>query len=590
MSTRKRTPSRRSLRPAAEGLETRRVLSSYSTTPSATVSGTDADGDKWTLTLYGPGTMNVVDKNGEAFTRANADTPDLINTITVAGTVTHSSRLVGRVEKSASGDGKVFFQNLNIQNNGAFDQIDANWVQRRGTLAQNGIALVDIPDFWLGRTNTATPTTNSDIHANFKLAGGISAPEGINVLRFGGVDVNYTPAGGTALANSGQSNEFLVNLGLPVTTGTTIIVDAVRTNAGTSTSTTGATTVNQQSVTFLVTGRINLFQANAIDGATATGLIPTQFTPGATTTQAGGTYLISQGGDVTGQIGYVRVGGNATNFTTFATASSIFASTAGDTLDPKITNFMIGGETNNVMLIAPAGSRDVSFGRGMDNVIINSHFIQHLHANRGAVNSSVTSSRELKELKLGGDLVNSFIQSGYTQSLTSQAVAFSSGGGAFNGVAPQNISNRTFNDFAGQALPSAHGGGGINAQIAGNVINSVVSVSVDPDPSGINNPGEFEAVTSRRFPFGAPQNIVLPRGYINAKVEGEIDNSAIQGSIVSTDVPSDTAFFAKHVSVVKGATFPPKVDTAPFSRKLQYGRAQDALKGLWNVGGARGRA
>jgi hypothetical protein len=569
----------------AEGLETRQVLSSYSTIPTAMVSGTDADGDRWTLTLYGPGTMNVVDQDGDAFTKANASDPNLINTITVAGTVTHSSRLVGRVEQASGGDGKVFFQNLNIQNNGAYDNIDTSYVQRRSTQAQNGISLVDMPSFWLGRTSTATPTTQSDVHAGFKLAGGITAPEGINVLRFGGVDVNYTPTGATGLTKSGQNNEFIVNLGLPVSTGASIILDAVHTDASASTNTQGQTTVNQQSVSFLVTGRLNLFQANAITGATDPNLVPTQFVPGAPSPLAGGTYVVSQGGAVTGMIAYVRVGGDATNFTTFATSSSIFASGAGDSLDAKITNFMIGGETNNVMLIAPAGSRDVSFGQGMDNVVINSHIIEHLHANRGAVNSKVTVSRTLDNLKLGADLVNSFIQSGYSQSLTSQAVSYSTGGGAFNGVAPKAIDSRSFNTFAGQALPSAHGGGGINAQIAGSVINSVVSVSVDPDPSGINDPGEFERVESKRFPFGAPQNIVLPRGYIFAKVEGEIDNSGLQGTIVSPDIPSDSAFFAKRVSVEKGAVLPPKVDTAPFSRKLQYSKAQDALKGLWHVQG-----
>ncbi|WP_165252626.1 hypothetical protein [Paludisphaera soli] len=564
------------------------MLSAYSTIPSAVVSGTDADGDRWTMTLYGPGTLNVVDPTGQAFTQANAATPDLIHTITVAGTVTHASRLVGRVEAAAGGDGKVFFQNLNVQNNGAFGQIDANNVQRRGNTAQNGIALVDMPDFWLGRNSPSASTISSDIHSGFFLAGGITAPEGINVLRFGGVDVNYTPAGATPLVNSAQKNEFVVNLGLPVSTGTTIIVDSVTTNAGTSVASGSTTpTVNQQSVTFLVSGRINLFQANQINGNTAPGLAPTQFNPSATTPTAGGTYLVSQGADVTGQIGYVRVGGAATNFTTFALASSIFSGSPGDVLDPKVTNFLIGGETNNVMLIAPGGSRDVSFGRGMDNVVINSQWIEHLHANRGAVNSKVTVSRTLDNLKLGGDLVNSLIQSGYTQTLSAEAnspgSAFSAGGGAFNGVAPKAIDSRTFNSFAGQSLPSAHGGGGINAQIAGSVVNSVVSVSVDPDPSGLNDPGEFQQVTSKRFPFGAPENVVLPRGYIYAKIEGEVDNSAIQGTLVSPDVPSNTAFFAKHVDVVKGATFPPKVDSAPFNRKLQYGKAQNALKGLWKV-------
>jgi len=575
----------------AEGLETRQVLSAYSTIPSASVSGTDADGDRWTLTLYGPGTINVVDPTGQAFTKANASTPDLIHTITVAGTVTHASRLVGRVDAGPSGDGKVFFQNLNVQDNGAFSQIDPNNVQRRGTSAQNGIALVDMPDFWLGRTSSTASTTSSDVHSGFFLAGGIAAPGGVNVLRFGGVDVTYTPAGATPLVNSAQKNEFVVNLGLPIITGTSIIVDRVITDAGVSTSNnssgTPTQTVNQQSVTFLVTGRLNLFQANQIDGNTATGLAPTQFDPTADTPTAGGTYVVSQGSDVTGQIGYVRVGGSATNFTTFALATSIFSGSPGDTLDPKVTNFMVGGETNNVMLIAPGGSRDVSFGLGMDNVVINSQWIQHLHANRGAVNSKVTVSRTLDNLKLGGDLVNSFIQSGYTQSLSSEASSpgsvFSSGGGAFNGVAPRAIDNRTFNSFAGQSLPAAHGGGGINAQIAGSVVNSVVSVSVDPDPSGLNDPGEFQKVTTRRFPFGAPENVVLPRGYINAKIEGEVDNSGIQGFLVSPDIPSNTAFFAKHVDVVTGAVFPPKVDTAPFSRKLQYSKAQNALKGLWKV-------
>lgn len=577
MSTRKRTPSRRSFRPLAEGLEIRQVLSSYSGIKSASVSGTDADGDRWTLTLYGPGTINVVDQQGNAFTQANAATPDLINTITVAGTVTHSSRLVGRVEKGAGGDGRVFFQNLNIQNNGAFSKIDPTWVDRKSTQAQNGIALVDMPDFWLGHTSTAKPSTTSQVHSGFSLAGGITAPEGVNVLRIGGVDVNYTPSGGTPLVNTGQDNEFVVNLGLPATTGTSIILNSVVTNASSTTSTstgTPVTTINQQSVSFLVTGRVNLFQANEIDGNTTNNLSPTQFSSSASSPKAGGTYLVSQGGDVTGQIGYVRVGGNATNFTTMALATSVFSQNAGDTLDPKITNYMIGGETNNVMMLAPGGSRDVSFGRGMDNAVINSSWISHLHANRGAVNSKVTVSRTIDNMKLGSDLVNSFIQSGYSQAISAGAT------GAFNGQAPANIDSRTFNNFVGQSIPSAHGGGGINAQIAGSVVNSVVSVSVDPDPSGINDPGSFEDVTSKRFPFGAPQNIVLPRGYINAKIEGDIDNSAISGSIVTT---ADQAFYAKHVKVVKGATLPPKVDTAPFNRKLQYGQAQGALKGLYNV-------
>src|SRR3954463_5367592 len=166
MSTRKSTPSRRSLRPQAESLETRQLLSSLSTTPSATVSGTDTKGDRWTLRLYGPGTMNVVDANGNAFTSATRNTPHDINTITVSGTVTSQSRLVGKVTFVPTGsDGRVFFQQLTIAPTGAYPFLDPNLVRPRVTTPQNGIAAVDMPRFWLGDTSGVAPTLNSNFHS-----------------------------------------------------------------------------------------------------------------------------------------------------------------------------------------------------------------------------------------------------------------------------------------------------------------------------------------------------------------------------------------------------------------------------------------
>jgi len=85
-------------------LEVRQLLSALSTQPSAKVSGTDIDGDVWTLTLYGPGTINVSNSNGFAFTKDSRDIPDLINTITVGGSISAQTRLVGKVKKSAGGD------------------------------------------------------------------------------------------------------------------------------------------------------------------------------------------------------------------------------------------------------------------------------------------------------------------------------------------------------------------------------------------------------------------------------------------------------------------------------------------------------
>ena len=56
MSMRKHPGRSRALRPSAEGLEGRQLL-------SATVSGIDTAGDHWTLTLSGQGTLQVVKQN-----------------------------------------------------------------------------------------------------------------------------------------------------------------------------------------------------------------------------------------------------------------------------------------------------------------------------------------------------------------------------------------------------------------------------------------------------------------------------------------------------------------------------------------------
>ena len=46
-------------------------------------------------------------------------------------------------------------------------------------------------------------------------------------------------------------------------------------------------------------------------------------------------------------------------------------------LDAKISNYYIGGQTQNVLLVAPSGSRNIAFGLGMDNVTISS--LTHRH-------------------------------------------------------------------------------------------------------------------------------------------------------------------------------------------------------------------
>src|SRR5262249_15123135 len=153
----------------------------------------------------------------------------------------------------------------------------------------------------------------------------------------------------------------------------------------------------QDYATFLVTGRLNLFQANEIDGNTTAGLVPTQLVNSSPTNGAspGGTFVVSQGGAATGQIGDVRIGGSATNFTTFVTEDPLNVAAAEGQLDAKISNFYIGGQTNNVLLVAPSGARNISFGLGMDNVTISSLIISSLRANRDALSSNITVSRSI---------------------------------------------------------------------------------------------------------------------------------------------------------------------------------------------------
>ncbi|MGC1719141.1 MAG: hypothetical protein WA746_09145, partial [Isosphaeraceae bacterium] len=436
----------------------------------------------------------------------------------------------------------------------------------------------------------------------------------------------FTPAGGTPLDQTPQNNEFVINLGPPIAGGTSIIVNKVITGAGLVTPSSGTPTVFQESVTFVVAGRINLFQANEIDGDTGTAsngssLVPTQFaappvTPTVSPLLPGGTYLVSDvlsgSALTTGQIGDIRIGGNATNFTAFALETDTFTPppSVDPVTGPQVSNFFIGGQTDNVILVAPSGSRNVFFGQGMDNVFINTEFIQNLQANRGAVGSAVTVKRNIGNMVMGGDVINTVIQSGYDQDLSAvanspvtsiQGVTVSSGG-VFNGQAPPTILNRISNAVLfNQASfsPLAHGGGAIHGRIAGNVTNSIISVSVDPNPflpnpSETNTPGQFQNVTSKTFPFGAPNNIVLPRGVLNLKVEGAVNNSAIQTGSTTTrnplgltapavdpNIAPTSAFFAKKVSVEHLPVIPPNVPEAPYKSPVPYHIGQRFLKGLF---------
>ncbi len=477
-----RRPGDRAFRPSTEGLETRKLL-------SKTVTGTDVDGDTWELRLIGMGDLSVTNQPDSTGMPVPLGEPAQINEILIGGTDPTQSRLVGVVTKSAGGDGRVFFQQMQ-QFNGA----------SVGVVAQAGIHVIDMPDFWLGRTSTDPTTTGTP-------AASLVIPDGVNTLRFGGADTTFTPEGGTPLNQNGRNDELVVALGLPRTWGTSIIIDKSITDAQAGQGTTAAT---QDGVQFSVVGRVNTFEANEIVGNAD---VP--YAPLAT---IGGTQLFASDGSessaisqfvgqVQGQFGYVRVGGNATNFTV-------------ETND-RLANLYIGGETDNILVVTPQGSRNISFGKGMDNVTILTHSIMSLQANRGAINSTVVSERPIGLFGTGGDVIDTQVLSGYDLQLD------------------RAFQTQTLPPFP----PRVQAGGAINqVLISGDIIDSVFAASVDPVDGT----------------FGNSNDLVLPISAIHAKLGGTITNTNI-----TPDVP-DTAFFADKVKLQHGPVIPPTVPEAPF--------------------------
>jgi hypothetical protein len=508
MSMRKDLGRSRALRPTAETLEMRQLL-------SATVSGTDTAGDKWTLTLLGKGALQVV-KQDDPTTGdpGTLDSATEINSITVSGTDPRGSRLIGTVVPAAGSTGQVFFNTLRE-------------VPNHSDLLGVGLGLlaINMPDFYLGYTATTKPATGSPIAE-------IDIPDGVNSLRFGGVDTTKffgtTAEAANSPAQDNQTDEYLVNLGIPYAVGTSIVVNSVISNTEPGVIASGSTTAGaatQKSVVFQVGGRINLFEANSIQGNTTNAAAAAGFT--------GGTIVSSiedSSTAITGEIGFVRIGGDATNF----------AVVTNNTL----ANLYIGGETNNVAVLTPNGSRNFYFGKGLDTTTIYTHSIENLYANRDAIDSTITSERQIGDLMVGGEVNNSTVLSGYQASLASlESSAQENIGSLDSTTAPTAIT---------PAVPTAQANGHITTFIAGNVSNSIFAASDLP----ISQAQTLTATTPTQT-FGNTGDVFLPLSSITARVEGSIDNST-----ATPNMPK-TAFYAKTVDLTHTTVVPPHVIEPP---------------------------
>ncbi len=503
MAMRKHPARFRAIRPAAEDLERRQLL-------SGTVSGINTEGDAWTLTLTGPGSIMVTkqpDANGNP---TGLNDPSEINTITIFGTDPLTSRLVGTVVPSGKGSGEVFFQNLTEEPNDS---------EHPGNT--DGPLSIDMPDFYLGLTSATAPNaTNGETEPS------ITIPDGVSTLDFGGVDTTafFGTNGADSLNGNGENNQFTVALGIPQYAGTRIVVNKIITNSVPPSG--SSTTAFQNGVSFIATGRIGLFQANEIDGSTTNQ--PSGFT------LAGGVIVESlpeTAAAVNAEIGDVRVGGNATNLSVYS----------GD----KINTFFVGGETNNISILAVGGSRNLYFGKGMDDVDVLTNSIQKLFANRGAVNSSVSSARQIGNIQFGGDVVGTNIGSGYTISSIAPEQTYNPP------PAPEPGLGALFNVLSGGLTPTilgthAQAGGQMRVNIAGNVTNSTFTSSVSPGTYGL----------------GSADDLRLQPGTINARIQGTIDNST------ATPESPNSAFYAAAVKLAKGPVVPPTIPEAPYAGPL----------------------
>ncbi len=504
MTTRKHLGRSRALRPSAECLEGRQLL-------SATVSGTNTAGDQWTLTLQGRGSLQVIKQNDSTGSPAALNSRTEIRSIIISGTDPATTRITDTVTRAAGSTGRVFFQNLIEQTN------------RSEKLASGlGIQSINIPDFYLGLTDPTSPTSAPQPRAT------IVIPDGINSLRFGGADT--TAFFGTdptqSLTQNRQNDQFLVRLGLPTSSGTSIVVNRITTSAQAAAATTtgqpGSPT--QDSVVFQVSGRINLFEANAIDGNAQIAPAPASFNAGTIVAS-----LPDPATGITGQIGFVRVGGNATNFSVLT--------------NDRLANLYIGGETSNVSVLAPGGSRNLYFGKGVDTTTILTHTIENLFANRGMLNSRVVSDRQIGDLMLGGDVVNSTILSGYNQNLNTVVTSIESNQQQFGQYFQQAVTIQT---------PTAEAGGNITASVAGDVTNSVFAASDNPISAAT-------ATNAAGITFGNTQDALLGLGRIKARIEGVINNA-----VATPNMPT-TAFYAQSVKLTHGPVVPPSVVEPPLA-------------------------
>ena len=184
-------------------------------------------------------------------------------------------------------------------------------------------------------------------------------------------------------------------------------------------------------------------------------------------------------------------------------------------------------------------------------------------------------SRSIQNLLIGGDVQNTNVNVGEAQSLFTFAnlpptSLFASGSGVFFGEPPPTVAN--------PEAQHAHRPVRTDRAERRNHAGANCRQRDQLDLLGFR-PARPDRPDRQRLRY-ASTDLILPRGVINAKVEGNISNT---GNPLVDPASTGRAFFAKSVKLMHGPVIPPTVPYQPFATPTKYHVGQNGLKGLFKI-------
>ncbi len=340
------------------------VLSTYQNAGKF-LSGQDRQGNRWSITVKGPGYAIVTDT-----TPTDGVLDDDLATITLVGTSLTQTTVTGQVEQSYRAP--TSYTLLPTLGEVRFNRLQA----------QNGVKSIILNGFLL--TDTITQTSGGGVlspaEANFNATTGIQLHGGVGLLEFEGIN-----AVAPSSLNPLPINIAIGNQTTPLTVHPTIRIDhiynttyddtAFRLN-GSQTIPTGPLTT--PSVTLFVNGQIAAFDVVSIGQQPDLGTLvpeinggfvftPTPLIPSQTASLEYQFPIVGTTGRTAVQatsIKHIRVSGGATNVTFSKSAQPFQSSLTG--LD-NVGTAQFGGPTDALAIDARGNIQGLKFAKGLGN-------------------------------------------------------------------------------------------------------------------------------------------------------------------------------------------------------------------------------